>query len=335
MIRSVVLALALQAALTHAAAAQEPPPVLDMHIHAIGQDRSIAACLPLDPYPSWDPARPWGETLAAQQNSPACADPWVTASSLEGALRHTVEVMERLNVYGMATGRPERVAAWVDGAPGRFRSGVGLWVGREGREIFPDSLRALHEAGRLDVLGEVAAQYSGIAPGEEAMEPYWELATELDLPVGLHMGIGAPGVRYLGMEFEARAGNPLALEEVLIRHPGVRVYVMHAGFPMLGEMLALMWAHPQVYVGVGAWISLLPRATAEDYLRRLVEAGMWKRILFGSDADRFPQGIERGIRIIQEAHFLTEEQKRDILYNNAARFLRLDEETIRRHHGGS
>jgi predicted TIM-barrel fold metal-dependent hydrolase len=226
------------------------------------------------------------------------------------------------------------VARWVDGAPGRFLSGVGLWVGREGLEISPDSLRALQAAGRLDGLGEVTAQYSGVAPGDEAMEPYWELAVELDLPVGLHMGIGSPGVRYLGMEFEVRAGDPLALEEVLIRHPGLRVYVMHAGFPMFGEMLALMWAHPQVYVDTGAWISLLPRATAEDYLRRLVEAGMWKRILFGSDADRFPQGMERGIRIIQEAPFLTEEQKRDILYNNAARFLRLDEETIRRHHAG-
>jgi predicted TIM-barrel fold metal-dependent hydrolase len=334
MFRSALFALLIAITLPQEAVGQEPPPVLDMHIHAIGQNRSMAGCLPFDPYPSWDPARPWAEALAPMRDSTACAEPWVTASSPEGALRHAVEVMERLNVYGMATGGPVGVARWVDGAPGRFLSGVGLWVGREGLEISPDSLRALQAAGRLDVLGEVTAQYQGIAPGDEAMEAYWDLAVELDVPVGYHMGIGFPGVRYLGGGFEARAGNPLALEEVLIRHPGLRVYVMHAGFPMLGEMLALMWAHPQVYVDTGAWISLLPRATAEDYLRRLVEAGMWKRILFGSDSDRFPQGIERGIRIIREAPFLTEEQKRDILYNNAARFLRLDEETIRRHHAG-
>ena len=30
--------------------------------------------------------------------------------------------------------------------------------------------------------------------------------------------------------------------------------------------------------------------------------------------------------------FLSEEQKRDILYNNAARFLRLSKEQIERHH---
>jgi hypothetical protein len=36
---------------------------------------------------------------------------------------------------------------------------------------------------------------------------------------------------------------------------------------------------------------------------------------------------------IESADFLTPEQKRDIFYNNAARFLRLSEAEIARHHG--
>jgi uncharacterized protein len=44
--------------------------------------------------------------------------------------------------------------------------------------------------------------------------------------------------------------------------------------------------------------------------------------------------IERAVEVIMEAPFLSEEQKRDILYNNAARFLRLSDEEIARHHGG-
>jgi uncharacterized protein len=43
--------------------------------------------------------------------------------------------------------------------------------------------------------------------------------------------------------------------------------------------------------------------------------------------------IERAVAVIEEAPFLSDEQKRDILYNNAARFLRLTEEEIARHHG--
>jgi uncharacterized protein len=42
--------------------------------------------------------------------------------------------------------------------------------------------------------------------------------------------------------------------------------------------------------------------------------------------------IERAIAVIEEAPFLSADQKRDILYDNAARFLRLSEEEIARHH---
>jgi uncharacterized protein len=36
---------------------------------------------------------------------------------------------------------------------------------------------------------------------------------------------------------------------------------------------------------------------------------------------------------VESADFLSEEQKRDILYHNAARFLKLSEAQIAKHHG--
>ena len=39
---------------------------------------------------------------------------------------------------------------------------------------------------------------------------------------------------------------------------------------------------------------------------------------------RWPGRIAEGIEAIEQAAFLTKEQKRDIFYHNAARFLRLD-----------
>ena len=49
--------------------------------------------------------------------------------------------------------------------------------------------------------------------------------------------------------------------------------------------------------------------------------------MFGSDQMRWPQKIGEAIEAIREAPFLSEEQKRDILHDNAARFLRLEERT--------
>lgn len=46
--------------------------------------------------------------------------------------------------------------------------------------------------------------------------------------------------------------------------------------------------------------------------------------MYGSDQVRWPEMIGKAIEAIEEAGFLTSEQKRDIFSNNAARFLRLD-----------
>src|SRR5262245_30900680 len=126
-------------------------------------------------------------------------------------------------------------------------------------------------------------------------------------------------------KYRAALSNPMLLEEVLIRRPRLRLYVMHAGWPMSDQMVALMWAHPQVYVDTGVIDWALPRKEFHAYLRRLVEAGFGKRIMFGSDQMVWPETIGMAVEGIESATFLTDAQKRDIFYNNAVRFFRLDE----------
>ncbi|MBA3888500.1 MAG: amidohydrolase family protein, partial [Acidobacteria bacterium] len=48
--------------------------------------------------------------------------------------------------------------------------------------------------------------------------------------------------------FRMAAGDPMQLEEVLLRHKRLRIFIMHAGWPRLESMIALMYAHPNVYV---------------------------------------------------------------------------------------
>jgi hypothetical protein len=164
------------------------------------------------------------------------------------------------------------------------------------------------------------------------MEPYWQLAEELDVPVGIHIGTGPAGAHYLGARgYRAALHSALTLEPVLVRHPSLRVYIMHAGWPMIDDLLALMYAHPQVYVDVGIISYWIP--DFEWYLRRIVEAGFGNRIMFGSDQMIWPEAIPRAIRRIEGMDSLTPAQKRDIFYNNAARFFRFTPEEIDRHHG--
>lgn len=160
------------------------------------------------------------------------------------------------------------------------------------------------------------------------------MAGSLDIPVGLHLGEGPPGGASVmaGSKYSPAAGRPLDLEPLLRKHPKLRLYVMHYGSPLVEEMIALLYSHPNVYVDVAQNDWGFPRAHFYRQLQQLVDAGFAKRIMFGSDQMIWPDTIPIAIETINSAPFLTAEQKRDILYNNAARFLRLTPEQIRAHH---
>ena len=312
---------------------QAVPPVFDVHIHALAAGSQgpppQAICAPMDVLPA---ARDGRSVRSPMGDEPPCETPLWSPTSDEAVKTQTLEALRKQNVFGVLSGSPSRVADWSTDEPGRFLKGLGF---RVGMGISPDSLRQLHAAGRVEVLAEVTNQYLGLGPAAPEMAPYWALAEELDLPVGIHIGPGPPGVAYYGApRYRARLHSPLELEEVLLKHPGLRVYVMHAGYPMLDDLLALMFAHPQVYAGLGVIVNALPRAGFYQFLEAIVDAGFGRRIMFGSDQMVWPEMIERGISAIREAPFLSDQQKRDILYHNAARFFAFSDETIRRHHGG-
>lgn len=210
---------------------------------------------------------------------------------------------------------------------------IGIPCFDNGAEFPPiDQVRAWVREGRVSALGEVNAQYMGVAPDDPRLEPYYALAEELDIPFGLHIGIGPPGAAYTGRQgfpprrspnYRGEAGDVLVLEDVLVRHPNLRMYVMHAAWPQRDDMLYLLYMHPQLYVDVSVLQWAIPRAAYYSYLRDLVEAGFANRIMFGSDGG--VRHLREGVQAIRDADFLTEEQKRAILHDNAARFFRLDQ----------
>ena len=104
---------------------------------------------------------------------------------------------------------------------------------------------------------------------------------------------------------------------------------MHAGYPYIEETIGIMAVYPQVYVDVGAIDWIIPRAAFHEYLRLFVQAGFGDRIMFGSDQVVWPDVIATAIEAIETADFLTSQQKRNIFFNNAARFLELDRKSPR------
>lgn len=177
-----------------------------MHLHAYAAESpAVALCPPFEHLPVWDPAEEYSwEIMLEAYTDPDCEDPLESPATDEGVMRGTIAAMERQNVFGVLSGSPGRVAAWMTAAPGRFLPALEF---RADWGIPTDSLRRLHADGALSVLGEVLNQYAGISPDDERMKPYCALAEELDIPVGIHMGKGAPGTIYMGAHAIGRASR--------------------------------------------------------------------------------------------------------------------------------
>lgn len=315
----------------------KPPPVIDMHVHAerIKEQRGAPLCIgaPFRDLGINDPANDYSKVFDSALRTHAWANQWLRSPGTSDSLRQlTIVAMKKNNVYGVTSGDLATVRQWKKEAPNRIIPSI-HWDFNSARHdgLTVDSLEKLFRSGEFKVFGEVTIQYEGYSPSDSLFEPYLALAERLDVPVGIHIGFGAPGAPYLGStHYRARLHSALGLEEALLRHPRLRVYAMHAGWPMLDDMLATLYTHPQLYVDVAAICYMIPKKEFYFYLERLVNAGFEKRIMFGSDNMIWPGAIEAGIQTINQANFLTAGQKRDLLFNNAARFLRLTPEEIKK-----
>jgi len=290
------------------ARAQNTGPIIDMHMHAYPPD-------------IFGPLIPNPVSGVGSRN--------LTEADIR---RLTLEAMNRHNIVtAVLSGPLDVVGRWLEVAPSRFLGSphfpfAGSIIGRR-FTTFPvslDSLRELYTSKRLGAMAEVTSQYAGMTPSDDRLEPYLALAEELDIPVGIHVGLSGRGVTFTEHpDFRIANGRPLLLEPMLVRHPKLRLYVMHAGWPFLDEMKAILWSYPEVYVDIAVMNWFIPRAEFHRYLRELVDAGFGERIMFGSDQMVWPDAIGLAIDGIESATFLSQEAKRDIFYNNAARFLRL------------
>ena len=317
-------------------AQKRPLPVIDMHLHALHANDQGPAPLSIGaPFRDLginDPKNDFRDVFMKALKTKMWADHYITSPSTNDSMKQmTLSILQRKNVYAVTSGDMKVVREWRNELPHRIMSSIDWSFGLAVRTgLTADSLEKLFKTGEYKVFGEISIQYEGYSASDSAFEPYLAMAERLDIPVGIHVGCGPPGAPYIfAKNYRARLHSPLLLEEALLRHPKLRVYAMHAGWPMLDDMLATLYTHPQLYVDLGAICFMIPKKEFYSYLERLVDAGFGKRIMFGSDNMVWPEAIELGIDAIYKAHFLSMSQKRDILFNNAARFLRLTEKEIK------
>jgi len=275
-------------------------PIIDVHVHAYAD----------------------GPRLRAREINPLTGKPSAVA---DGASHRaaTISELRRLGVVRALVSGGNRQAAEAMVSAGGARTLFAYQLDDIPTPADLQAIRDLHRAGRIASISEVDPQYEGVAPNDPRLEPLWALAEELDLPVGFHIGGGpADMIRKGSPNHRTAIGNPLLIEEVIARHPKLRLFLMHMGFPFGDATEALMHSYSNVYADLGAihWAERRPWFHA--YLKRMMVAGLGDRIMFGSDQMTSPEAIGQSIDAYREADYLTDAQRRAIFFDNAVRFFR-------------
>lgn len=279
-------------------------PIIDMHIHAFSDGNPL--------FGATHPPTLRGETFAG----------------VESAASQKEETLKKFQEYNIVKAMVTDGHLWEDEATDA------VLVGQA--NLSPEDIRDKFEEGTIDIIAEMAPFYSGIKADDTSLDPYFELAEELGIPVGFHIFPGGPNYGFHLMPemlggMRAYNSNPMQLENVITKYPDIKIYIMHGAWPYLEDLKALMYAHPNVYIDIAVVNWILPQEEFNFYIESLINAGFGDRIMYGTDQMAWPETINRGIETVNNADFLTPEQKEDIFYNNAARFLGLTEEEISKH----
>jgi uncharacterized protein len=303
-------------------------PVLDCHAHfpvRDGGDRTRDAYVARHGAAKWEAVSEW---LRADQRAWRRAwgfpDPEPPGTDEEMARRWAAEVDRHrlIRIVFLTGGGNDRLAGVVKAYPDRF-------IGFAHHDPFqPGAPAELERAVRtLGFRG-----YKLIAPllsgrlDDERLDPLWETAERLGIPVLIHFG----PLRYQGIVSHPNM-SPLVLQDVARAFPGIPFIVPHFGCGYPRELLHLAWVCGNVHVdtsGSNEWMRWMPYPlTLEGLFRTFRETVGPSRILFGTDSSWFPRGF--AARYLDDQHRAcwaagcTDEEMRAIFAGNAARLLRI------------
>ncbi|WP_255590313.1 amidohydrolase family protein [Marinicella meishanensis] len=251
-----------------------------------------------------------------------------SAQSDAEVIDQTLAIMAELNITkAIISGPLDDVRRWQEQGGGSFLGGLYYHPRNPLPEL--DVVIAAHQNKTLSVFGELGLAYGGLYPHDPSLSPYFAYAQEMQIPVGIHMALGEPNLAITwAPEFRVDQVNPLVIEQLVLAYPELKIYLMHAGWPFLDNTKAIMCMFDHIYADLSVINWLLPEAEFQAYLLALMntaggECDLSKRLMYGSDQMIWPDAIRLSIENIQNASFLSHQQKADIFFNNAVTFFGL------------
>lgn len=181
----------------------------------------------------------------------------------------------------------EAVARIVKEHGGRFLGVGGISLEHVSIARTLRQLEWCHDAGFVGVGLQPA--FFGMSLDDRRLFPLYARAEQLGMVVFLHTG-----VNYSRMH-PMRHDQPLLLDDIACSFPELRIVACHAGWPWVGEMVAVARKHPTVFLEFGGLAPkyLSAQGTGWDVMFRFMNSLLGDQILYGTDWPVI--GMDRGV----------------------------------------
>ena len=156
---------------------------------------------------------------------------------------------------------------------------------------------------------KLAPPVQQFAPDDEAYNPLWEKAIELNIPVWTHAGhqISTPNSI-------ARFGHPARIDELARRYPELIIIMGHCACPWFWEAWSVCCRHENVYLDVSVYTKLYHHFPWDAFS----EYGLEHKLLFATD---YPlHDFRSSIEAIERLD-ISDSFRRKILAQNALHIL--------------
>ena len=206
----------------------------------------------------------------------------------------------------------ERIAGYCEQFPGRFHGLAGIDPSRP-MEGLRELERGIRDYGFVGA--HLYPHWFYEPPNAPRYYPFYAKCCELDVPIMMQIG---HCLDYQRDRVLPSVGRPIALDQVAIDFPELKLIGIHLGWPWTEEMIAICFKHNNVYMAGDAYA---PKHWPKEYVHYIDSWGQDK-CLFGTDWPVIDP--ERAVQEV-EGLGLRDEPKRKLLRDNALKLFKLPE----------
>jgi hypothetical protein len=138
--------------------------------------------------------------------------------------------------------------------------------------------RILRRPARGGIASDAPVGFEEMRPFQNFVQHHLvQRAIELDWPVQIHTGTlgGSHGA-------QISHANPTHLVDLFLQYPQARFDLLHASYPYMRELTALVKLFPNVYINT-SWFDILSPRAARQYLREWLSSVPFNKIFVGGD----------------------------------------------------